>query len=71
MILSIRTDRLVAGGDAMGRDENGRVVFVRGALPGELVEVALDVEKRDFAKGWAVAVAESSPVNGRIPEAIS
>jgi 23S rRNA (uracil1939-C5)-methyltransferase len=59
--LSIRTDRLVAGGDAMGRDEDGRVVFVRGALPGELVEVELDVEKRDFAKGWAVAVAERSP----------
>lgn len=37
------------------------MVFVRGALPGELVEVALDVEKRDFAGGHVVDVIEPSP----------
>jgi 23S rRNA (uracil1939-C5)-methyltransferase len=58
---TIRTDRLVAGGDAMGRDEDGRVVFVRGALPGELVDVVIEVEKRDFARGSVADVVEASP----------
>lgn len=45
----------------MARDVDGRVVFVRGALPGEEVEVELDSEKKDFAHGVAVDVLEPSP----------
>ena len=58
---TLRVDRLVAGGDAMGRDDDGRVVFVRGALPGELVEVGIESEKRDFARGRTIEVVEASP----------
>jgi 23S rRNA (uracil1939-C5)-methyltransferase len=58
---TIRAERLVAGGDAMGRDGDGRVMFIRGALPGELAEVAVEVEKRDFARGSAVEIVEPSP----------
>ncbi len=55
-------DRLVAGGDAMARDDDGRVVFVEGALPGEVVEVEIDTSKKDFARGHLVEVVERSPL---------
>jgi 23S rRNA (uracil1939-C5)-methyltransferase len=46
----------------MARDADGRVVFVDGALPGELVEVEIEVTKKDFARGRLVEVVEPSPL---------
>ena len=60
--MQLTPDRLVAGGDAMARDADGRVVFVEGALPGELVEVEIETSKKDFARGRLVEVIERSPV---------
>ena len=37
------------GGEAIARDDDGRVVFVRGALPGETVEAELIAAKKDSA----------------------
>lgn len=45
----------------MARDADGRVVFIDGALPGEVVEVEIDETKKDFARGRLVAVIEPSP----------
>ena len=61
MTLTVRPDRLVAGGDAMARDIDGRVVFVRGALPGEEVAIEIDSAKKDFARGTVTEVIEPSP----------
>ena len=47
----VRFERLVAGGDALGHLADGRVVFVPGALPGELVDVQITQAKKDFARG--------------------
>jgi 23S rRNA (uracil1939-C5)-methyltransferase len=58
--LVLRPDRFAAGGEAIARDESGRVVFVRGALPGETVTVELHTEKRDWARGVAIDVVEAS-----------
>jgi len=55
-------DRLVAGGDAMARDVDGRVVFIEGALPGEVVEVEVEEAKKDFAKARLIEVVERSPL---------
>ncbi len=52
---------MAAGGDAIARDADGRVVFVEGALPGERVRVRLVQSKKDFARGVAVEVLEASP----------
>jgi 23S rRNA (uracil1939-C5)-methyltransferase len=57
----VRPDRLVPGGDALARDVDGRVVFARGALPGELVEVELTETKKDWARGRVARVLEASP----------
>ena len=51
---------VAAGGDGLGREESGRVVFVPGALPGEQVTVELDVGKKDFARGRLVDVLTPS-----------
>ena len=66
MQLTVRTDRLVAGGDAMGRADDGRVVFVTGALPGELVEADIVEAKKDFVRSRARLVLEPS-VHRQVP----
>jgi 23S rRNA (uracil1939-C5)-methyltransferase len=52
---------VAAGGDGIARAEDGRVVFVEGALPGERVLVVTTEEKRDYLRARATDVIESSP----------
>jgi 23S rRNA (uracil1939-C5)-methyltransferase len=52
---------LTYGGDAMGRLEDGRAVFVPFGLPGERVRIRLIEEKRGFARGELVEILEASP----------
>jgi 23S rRNA (uracil1939-C5)-methyltransferase len=61
MPMTLTPERLVAGGDALARDPDGRVVFIPGALPGEVVNVELTDERRDFARARLVEVLEPSP----------
>lgn len=56
---------MAAGGDALARDQEGRVVFVQGALPGEQVLARLIESKRDYAK--AVALEVLVPSAARVP----
>ena len=46
---------LTFGGDAMGRLEDGRAVFVPFGLSGEKVRVRVTDEKRNFARGEIIA----------------
>jgi len=66
MSLALRPDRFAAGGEAIARDDDGRIVFVRGALPGETVSVELVDVKRDWARGQVVEVLEPSD-DRRVP----
>jgi tRNA/tmRNA/rRNA uracil-C5-methylase (TrmA/RlmC/RlmD family) len=52
---------MVAGGAALARDDTGRVVFVDGALPGEIVTARLTETRVDFARAVAVDILEPSP----------
>ena len=54
-------DKLVYGGEAMGRLPDGRAVFVPFGLPGETVQVRLIEEKRGFARGELLEVLKPSP----------
>jgi 23S rRNA (uracil1939-C5)-methyltransferase len=60
-VLTLRPERFVAGGEALAKAADGRVVFVRGALPGELVSVEVTEEKRDWSRGHVVDVLDASP----------
>src|SRR5215211_1623411 len=52
---------LTYGGDAMGRLEDGRAVFVPFGLPGERARIRLIEEKRNFARGEIAEILEASP----------
>jgi 23S rRNA (uracil1939-C5)-methyltransferase len=58
--ITVRAERMVAGGDAMARLEDGRVVFVTGALPGEEVEAIVRNDRKDFVKATVTDVLERS-----------
>ena len=49
-VIDLTTTGVAAGGAAVGRDGDGRVVFVRGALPGERV-------RADQPLAWVRVVA--------------
>lgn len=52
---------MAAGGAALARDADGRVVFVEGALPGERVRARLTDTRKDFARAVALEILEPSP----------
>ena len=62
--LRLAPTTMVAGGAALARDETGRVVFVEGALPDEIVMAKLTETRGDFARAAVVEVLEPAP--GRV-----
>ena len=49
------------GGRAVGRDPEGKVCFVRGAVPGETVQVRLTADKKSYSEGVLADVTAVSP----------
>jgi 23S rRNA (uracil1939-C5)-methyltransferase len=58
--LELRIDRLAHGGAGVARSD-GYVVFVRGAVPGDLVRARITRSKRSFGEADAIALVEPSP----------
>ena len=60
---------VAAGGDALGRLPSNKVVFVEGALPGEVVVAEIVEDRHDFARARAIEVvtAASSRVEPSCP----
>jgi 23S rRNA (uracil1939-C5)-methyltransferase len=58
----LKLEKLIYGGDAMGRLDDGRAVFIPFGLPGEQVRVRLTEEKRNFARGELVEILNASPL---------
>ena len=56
----VRIEKLVYGGEGLGRLGDGRSVFVPFVLPGELVMVEITEEKQRYARGKAVRWLEIS-----------
>ena len=57
--MRLTIDKAVYGGYGLAR--SGGVVLVRGALPGEIVDVAIAARKKDYAVAETVTVLEPSP----------
>ncbi|MEE3067942.1 MAG: TRAM domain-containing protein, partial [Actinomycetota bacterium] len=54
-------ERVVAGGEGLGRLSDGRVVFVRGGIPGDLATIEVVDERRDWARAVIASVEAASP----------
>lgn len=59
--LDVTVERVVAGGDGLGHEPSGRVVFVPGALPGERVRARAHDERKGFARAELIEVIDPSP----------
>lgn len=66
-LLDLVAERVATGGDAIAREQSGRVVFVRGALPGERVRARLTEEHAGYARAELVEVVEAVPVRQAPP----
>lgn len=53
-------EKMAQGGEALARLDDGRICFVAGALTGEVAEVALTQDRKDYAKGFASKILERS-----------
>ncbi len=63
--LILKAETPVYGGYVLGRD--GRVIFIRGAIPGELVDVSVEERKRDYSIASVRHVVEPSPLRREPP----
>jgi 23S rRNA (uracil1939-C5)-methyltransferase len=59
--LELTLTGLAYGGEALGRDSGGRVVFVPFALPGERVQVRLLEHRRRWARARLLRVLQPAP----------
>lgn len=59
-IIRVEIEKVAHGGHFIARYE-GAVIFVRHAIPGEIVEVEITGLEKSFARADVVAVIESSP----------
>ncbi len=59
--LELRIERLVAGGDGIGRSADGLAVFVPQTAPGDRVRVRVESRKARYARASVVALLEPGP----------
>jgi len=60
-VIELDIESLAYGGDAIGRLEDGRTAFVRGACPGDRVRVEIDEDRDRFVKAHVTEVVSPSP----------
>lgn len=58
--MQIRIEKIVPEGKSLGHID-GKVVFVWGGLPGELTEINITKDKKNFAEAEIVEIIEKSP----------
>jgi len=59
-VIEVTPTAMIAGGDAIARDQDGRVVFVNGALPDERVRVEMLDRHRTYATARVIDVLHAS-----------
>jgi 23S rRNA (uracil1939-C5)-methyltransferase len=60
-LVELTATRMVAGGDALGRADDGRVALIDGALPGERVRIEVTADRADHLRGRVLEVLDASP----------
>jgi 23S rRNA (uracil1939-C5)-methyltransferase len=57
----VTMEKMVYGGDCLGRLPDGRAVFVPFVLPGEVIRIEITEDKKRYARGWPIELVEGSP----------
>lgn len=60
-LLHLRPERFVAGGEALAHDPEGRIVFVRGGVPGDEVAATTVEDKGDWSRALVTDVVVPGP----------
>jgi 23S rRNA (uracil1939-C5)-methyltransferase len=60
-VIDLTLSGLAYGGEAIGRDQQGRMVFVPFALPGEHVSIQINEERKRWARGHLLKVLDPAP----------
>lgn len=63
--LTFRVEAPVYGGYTIGRD--GKVIFIKGAIPGEFVEIAIKETRKDYSVAEVTRVIEPSEFRRKPP----
>ena len=58
---TLRLEKIVGGGQAIGTLDDGRKAFVWGGLPKELVTIRVTKKKSHFIEGIVTEIIEKSP----------
>lgn len=66
-LLTLDIDRIAHGGDGIGTDADGRVVFVGGAVPGDTVVARITQAKKRWARAELEGIVSASDL--RVPHA--
>lgn len=59
--VELTIERLAAGGDGVGRDASGRVVFVPFTAPGDRIQATIEERRARFARGRLERLLASGP----------
>ncbi len=65
--LNLKLTSMSYGGEAIGRDESGRVVFVPYAIAGEEIIAEIIEEKKNYARGRLIEILKPSPARVQPP----
>jgi len=60
LIVEVKLDKIVGGGQTLGTLDDGRKIFIWGGLPGETVRVQITKKKSKLAEGVVVEVIRPS-----------
>ena len=60
MMIKVKLERMVHGGNALARLKDGKVALIRGGIPGETVKAEV-IEKSGLVQGKVIEVLEASP----------
>lgn len=67
VIIELTINEVSRGGAGIGRDENGRAIFVPFTAPGDRVRVSLNKSKQNFAEADLLEIIEPSPQRQQPP----
>jgi 23S rRNA (uracil1939-C5)-methyltransferase len=59
--VKLRAESLAHGGDTIAKSEDGRVVFLKGAAPGDLVEAEVTQDDGRFLRARTLQILEAGP----------